>query len=91
MSKPVFYDPQRKRWKRLRRIFDVLALFGFLLGTVFVIGLLRMKPLPELRLTGQTRNYRALASPPKPVLKPGQNDHALAPPQDADRSPPTSL
>jgi cellulose synthase/poly-beta-1,6-N-acetylglucosamine synthase-like glycosyltransferase/peptidoglycan/xylan/chitin deacetylase (PgdA/CDA1 family)/spore germination protein YaaH len=72
MNKPVFYDPQRKRWKRLRRIFDVLALLGLLLGTVFIIGLLRMKPLPELQLTSQTRNYRALARPPKPVLKPGQ-------------------
>lgn len=72
MNKPVFYDPQRKRWKRLRRIFDVSALFGLVVGTIFIIGLLRMKPLPELRLNSQTRNYRALASPPKPVLKPGQ-------------------
>ena len=71
MEKPVFYDPQRKRWKRLRRIFDVLALAGLVLGAVFIIGLLRMKPLPELRLLPQTRNYRALASPPKPVAKPG--------------------
>jgi hypothetical protein len=28
MSKQVFFDPQRKRWKRLRRIFDLTALFG---------------------------------------------------------------
>jgi cellulose synthase/poly-beta-1,6-N-acetylglucosamine synthase-like glycosyltransferase/peptidoglycan/xylan/chitin deacetylase (PgdA/CDA1 family)/spore germination protein YaaH len=72
MNKPVFYDPQRKRWKRLRRIFDVLALFGLLIGTLFIVGLLRMKPLPELILAAQTRNYRALTSRPKPILKPGQ-------------------
>ena len=72
MNKPVFYDPQRKRWKRLRRIFDVLALFGVFLGAIFVVGLLQIKPLPELRLTSQTRNYHALATPPKPVVKPGQ-------------------
>ncbi len=72
MNKPVFYDPQRKRWKRLRRIFDVLALVGVLLGAIFVVGLVRMKPLPELRLSAQSRNYRALTTPPKPVLKPGQ-------------------
>src|ERR1700677_1654082 len=71
MNKPVFYDPQRKRWKRLRRIFDVLALLGAFLGAVFIVGLLTIKPLPELRLTSQTRNYKALASPPKPVAKPG--------------------
>ena len=72
MNKPVFYDPQRRRWKRLRRIFDALALVGFVLGTIFLIGLLRMKPLPELRLTTQTRNYRALANSPRQAFKPGQ-------------------
>ena len=60
MNKQVFYDPQRKRWKRLRRIFDMLALLGLVLGSVFVVGLMRMKPLPELFLQAQKRNYRAL-------------------------------
>ena len=72
MDKPVFFDPQRKRWKRLRRIFDVAALIGLVLGTIFVLGLLRMKPLPNLQLRAQSRNYRALVTPPKPALKPGQ-------------------
>ena len=42
MSKQVFFDPQKKRWKRLRIIFDVLALGGLVIGTIFLIGLLRM-------------------------------------------------
>src|SRR5580704_12117237 len=62
MNKQVFYDPQRKRWKRLRRIFDVLALAGLVLGSVFVVGLVRMKPLPDLFLKAQKRNYRALVN-----------------------------
>src|SRR6202012_301480 len=78
MNKQVFYDPQRKRWKRLRRIFDVLALLGLVLGTVFVIGLIRMKPLPELFLRAQKRNYRALANQTTPQLKPGQKLHRSA-------------
>ncbi|NYF51870.1 polysaccharide deacetylase family protein [Tunturiibacter gelidoferens] len=78
MNRQVFYDPQRKRWKRLRRIFDVLALLGLVLGTVFVIGLLRMKPLPELFLQAQKRNYRALANQTTPLLKPGQKLHRSA-------------
>jgi hypothetical protein len=60
MNKQVFFDPQRKRWKRLRRIFDVTALLGLVLGTIFVVGLLRIKPLPELVLGAQKRNYSAL-------------------------------
>src|ERR1700734_3749511 len=62
MNRQVFYDPQRKRWKRLRRIFDVLALLGLVLGSIFVVGLVRTKPLPELFLRAQKRNYRALAN-----------------------------
>lgn len=62
MNQPVFYDPQRKRWKRLRRIFDVLALFGLIVGVIFVIGLLRTKRLPELLLPAQKRNFRTLAN-----------------------------
>jgi cellulose synthase/poly-beta-1,6-N-acetylglucosamine synthase-like glycosyltransferase/peptidoglycan/xylan/chitin deacetylase (PgdA/CDA1 family)/spore germination protein YaaH len=60
MNKPVFYDPQRKRWKRLRRILDVLAVLGVILGIIFVVGLLRIKPLPELLLQSPKRNFRAL-------------------------------
>ena len=71
MSKPVFYDPQRKRWKRLRRVFDSLALVGLVVGIVFVIGLLRMKPLPELLLRVPKRNYRALNTSPV-TLRVGQ-------------------
>jgi cellulose synthase/poly-beta-1,6-N-acetylglucosamine synthase-like glycosyltransferase/peptidoglycan/xylan/chitin deacetylase (PgdA/CDA1 family)/spore germination protein YaaH len=78
MNRQVFYDPQRKRWKRLRRIFDVLALLGLVLGTIFVIGLMRMKPLPELFLRAQKRNYRALANQTTPLLKPGQKLHRSA-------------
>ncbi len=72
MNNQVFYDPQRKRWKRLRRIFDVLALTGLVVGILFLIGLLRMKPLPELLLDAPKRNYRALDKPPVVPLKPGQ-------------------
>lgn len=68
MSKQVFYDPQRKRWKRLRRIFDVLALLGALVGVFFVVGLLRMKPMQSLDLRSATRRYRALSNPPAPEL-----------------------
>ncbi len=72
MNKQVFYDPHRKRWKRLRRIFDVLALLGLVLGTIFVIGLMRMKPLPELFLQAQKKNYRALNVPHAPLNKTAQ-------------------
>ena len=68
MSKPVFYDPQRKRWKRLRRIFDSLALAATVIGVLFIVGLLRMKPMHGLDLRSATKRYRALYTS-KPELK----------------------
>jgi peptidoglycan-N-acetylglucosamine deacetylase len=68
MSKQVFYDPQRKRWKRLRRIFDALALLGALVGVFFILGLVRMKPMRGLDLRSATKRYRALSNPPAPEL-----------------------
>ncbi len=73
MSQPVFYDPQRKRWRRLRRIFDVLAAFGLIIGLIFTIGLLRIRPLPELFLQAPKRDFRALYLPPKPTIKSVRN------------------
>ena len=69
MNQQVFLDPQRKRWKRLRRIFDSLALLGVVVGVLFVIGLLQMTPLPELLLATPKRNISALKVEP---VKPGQ-------------------
>ncbi len=77
-GKPVFYDPQRKRWKRLRRIFDSLALAGAVIGILFVIGLLRMRPLQALDLRSATRRYRALSNPPAPELNPREKlNHSI--------------
>ena len=64
MNQQVFLDPQRKRWRRLRRIFDSLALLGVVVGVLFVIGLLHMTPLPELLLATPKRNISALKVEP---------------------------
>jgi peptidoglycan-N-acetylglucosamine deacetylase len=58
--KQIFYDPDRKRWKRLRRIIDISALlFSFVLAA-FVFNILRGQNLPELLLPAQQHNYKAL-------------------------------
>jgi cellulose synthase/poly-beta-1,6-N-acetylglucosamine synthase-like glycosyltransferase/peptidoglycan/xylan/chitin deacetylase (PgdA/CDA1 family)/spore germination protein YaaH len=72
MNKQVFYDPQRKRWKRLRRISNLVALASAVVITIFVIGVLRIKPLPELLLATPKRNYSALKVDAPTALKQGQ-------------------
>jgi peptidoglycan-N-acetylglucosamine deacetylase len=58
--KQVFYDPQRKRWKRLRRVIDVSAAFLTMVLVVFFFSVISRQTLPELLLPAQKRNYKAL-------------------------------
>ena len=60
MAEPVFYDPRRARWKRLRRLFDTLAVVCSVLIVFFVYSALRDERLPELLLSPQKRVFKAL-------------------------------
>jgi cellulose synthase/poly-beta-1,6-N-acetylglucosamine synthase-like glycosyltransferase/peptidoglycan/xylan/chitin deacetylase (PgdA/CDA1 family)/spore germination protein YaaH len=56
----IFLDPQRKRWKRLRRIFDVAAVVFTLVLAGFIFNVLRVQHLPELLLPTPKHNLKAL-------------------------------
>jgi cellulose synthase/poly-beta-1,6-N-acetylglucosamine synthase-like glycosyltransferase/spore germination protein YaaH/peptidoglycan/xylan/chitin deacetylase (PgdA/CDA1 family) len=60
MAEPVFYDPRRARWKRLRRAFDITAVVVSALIIFFVFTALRDEPLPELLFSPQKRAFKAL-------------------------------
>jgi cellulose synthase/poly-beta-1,6-N-acetylglucosamine synthase-like glycosyltransferase/spore germination protein YaaH/peptidoglycan/xylan/chitin deacetylase (PgdA/CDA1 family) len=60
MAEPVFYDPRRARWKRLRRTLDVTAVAVSALIIIFVYTALRDEPLPGLLFYPQRRNFKAL-------------------------------
>src|SRR6202167_2905249 len=60
MVEPVFYDPERARWKRLRRFVDVLVAAISALLIFFVYTTLRDERLPELLFSPQKRAFRAL-------------------------------
>ncbi|HLI04599.1 MAG TPA: glycosyltransferase [Terracidiphilus sp.] len=59
-DRQIFYDPQRKRWKRLRRILDAGAIVSTLVVVAFALNVLRSSPLPELLLPIPRHNFRAL-------------------------------
>ena len=72
MAKAVFHDPQRKRWKHLRIVFDVAAAVVSLSIVIFVLTLMHGTPLPNLLLPDPKRPYRAIKEkerrhPPKHV------------------------
>jgi peptidoglycan-N-acetylglucosamine deacetylase len=68
-DRQIFFDPQRKRWKRLRRVLDVAAVLSTLVVVGFTFNVLRSQHLPELLLPTPKHNFKAL---PEPVLK-GKN------------------
>jgi cellulose synthase/poly-beta-1,6-N-acetylglucosamine synthase-like glycosyltransferase/spore germination protein YaaH/peptidoglycan/xylan/chitin deacetylase (PgdA/CDA1 family) len=70
-DKQIFYDPQRKRWKRLRRILDATAVVTTLVLAAFIFNVLRSQRLPELLLPTPKHNYKALQNRTAPV-RPGK-------------------
>jgi peptidoglycan-N-acetylglucosamine deacetylase len=69
MAGPVFYDPRRNRWKRLRRLFDAAAVCVSALIIFFVFTALRDEPLPELLFSPQKRAFKALKESEKQKAK----------------------
>ncbi len=69
MAQPVFYDPRRARWKRLRPLFDFLGIGVTLIVVFFVFAALRSQPLPELNWPIQTKPYHALKEKEKEKAK----------------------
>ena len=60
MAEPVFYDPRRARWKRLRRLIDAMVATLSALVIFFVYTTLKDEHLPELLFSPQKRVFRAL-------------------------------
>ena len=60
MNRQIFFDPQRKRWKRLRRILDAVAVFSTVILVLFFLNVVKNQQLPELLLPTPKRNYRAI-------------------------------
>src|SRR3569833_3632034 len=64
LDRQIFSDPQRTRWKRLRRILDVTAVISTLVLAGFIFNVLRGQHLPGLLFPDQKHNYRALQKHP---------------------------
>ncbi len=78
-DRQIFYDPQRKRWKRLRRILDAGAIVSTLVVIAFALNVLRSNPLPELLLPIPRHNFRALpdrADLYRPLYRPARTQQS---------------
>ena len=74
-NRQIFFDPQRKRWKRLLLILNVTAVISTLVLAIFIFNVLRFQQLPELLLPTPKHNYKALpeqtagAKAPRPARR----------------------
>ncbi|HKW89945.1 MAG TPA: glycosyltransferase [Candidatus Acidoferrales bacterium] len=55
---PIFYDEERRRWRRTRRILEVSGILFTLLVVVFFFNVLRSANLPELLIPEHAQTYR---------------------------------
>lgn len=60
MSKPVFFDPQRKRWKRIRRALDILGILFTVLVVFFIATVVHSTDIPSIFFPEQKKTYHAL-------------------------------
>jgi peptidoglycan-N-acetylglucosamine deacetylase len=68
-DRQIFFDPQRKRWKRLRRILDVSALLFTVVVTIFIANIFRQQKLPDLLLPSPKHDYKALRDRQSDLLR----------------------
>jgi cellulose synthase/poly-beta-1,6-N-acetylglucosamine synthase-like glycosyltransferase/peptidoglycan/xylan/chitin deacetylase (PgdA/CDA1 family)/spore germination protein YaaH len=69
LDRQIFFDPQRKRWKRLRRIFDISAVLLTIVVAVFIFNVLRQQHLPDLLLPTPKHNYKAVRDRQSDLLR----------------------
>src|ERR1700761_6564724 len=69
-SKQIFFDPDRKRWRRLRFVLDSSVIVVTLLVVLFVFSIVRGSAVPGVTLPEGKRPYHALKDPQKRKQRP---------------------
>jgi len=80
MSKPIFFDPDRRRWKRIRKTIDITVVVLSVLIVFFAITVVRKTSIPKVLLADQKKNYRALKQSEKKPQRKGTHRKTLMPP-----------
>jgi cellulose synthase/poly-beta-1,6-N-acetylglucosamine synthase-like glycosyltransferase/peptidoglycan/xylan/chitin deacetylase (PgdA/CDA1 family)/spore germination protein YaaH len=73
--KPIFFDPEGKRWRRLRRLLDVSVIVITVLVAFFVVTVFRGSSVPGVSLPEVKKPYHALKESQKTKKVSGPNQH----------------
>jgi peptidoglycan-N-acetylglucosamine deacetylase len=85
MAQPVFFDPRQARWRRVRWLFDALAVSFMLLVSFFIYNVLHDEPLPTLLWKTETKPYHALRETEREKARERRRQSAL---KRSQRRPP---
>src|SRR5271163_3070167 len=66
--KPIFYDQERRRWRRTRRVLEITGGLFTLILVVFVVNVFRKPELPDILAAATHWNIHALPAKLKPKL-----------------------
>ena len=83
--KPIFFDPEGKRWRRLRLVLDVSVILVTLLVVFFVVTVIRGSSVPGMNLPDVKKPYHPLKDNQKRKTVRGSNQHR------ATKQPPTQV
>src|ERR1700752_4172566 len=71
--KPIFYDEQRRRWRRTRLVLELAGGFFTIVLVIFVVNLIRNPDLPDILRADTHGALHALGPPQKPKsVRPGK-------------------
>ncbi len=73
--KPIFFDPERKRWRRLRLVLDTGAIVATLLILFFVFTVVRGSSVPGVALPEVKKPYHPLKDALKRKTQRGSTQH----------------
>jgi peptidoglycan-N-acetylglucosamine deacetylase len=73
--KPIFFDPERKRWRRLRLVLDSSVIVLTLLVAFFIVSIIRGSSVPGVSLPEVKKPYHPLKDFQKRKTVRGSNQH----------------
>jgi peptidoglycan-N-acetylglucosamine deacetylase len=83
--KPIFFDPEGKRWRRLRRVLDLSVILITLLVVFFVVTIFRGSSVPGVSLPEVKKPYHPLKPDQKRKAIRGSNQNRTT------KQPPTQV
>ena len=74
-QKPIFFDPEGKRWRRLRMVLDTSVIVVTLLVVFFVVTVFRGSSVPGVSLPDVKKAFHPIKEPQKRKTLRGSNQH----------------